>query len=162
MEQRRIIGIALLILSGLLFLVSAVMVIIKMPMGGDKMSHLLIDLLPKLVILAVLAYSILRPRRFDPSDFDPNDKWKIAFRRPNKKNRSAIDPDGYGFIATGCLCLFVSIDVSASSLKAVGINPYANTFTNIVTIALFVLTFGASMWAVFKSAMSIYRTHYKK
>ena len=111
MEQRRIIGIALLILSGLLFLVSAVMVIIKMPMGGDKVSHLLTDLLPKLVVLAVLAYSILRPRKFDPTEFDPHAKIKITPRRFKKKEHP---------------------------------------------------TFGASMWAVYKSAMSIYRTHYIK
>lgn len=161
MEQRRIIGIVLLILSGLLFLVSAITVIIKMPMGGEKVALLLTTLLPQLIVLAVLAYSILRPRRFDPSDFDPNDKWKNAWR-PNKKNHNAIDPDGYSFIATGCLCLFISIAFSASSLIAIGINPYANTVTNIVTIALFVLTFLAAMWAAYKSAMSIYRTHYKK
>lgn len=162
MEQRRIIGIVMLILSGLLFLVSAVTVIIKMPMGGEKVAHLLTFLLPQLIILAVLAYSILRPRRFDPSTFDPHAKIKITPRQFVKKDHNGTDPDGYYFIATGLLCLFISIAFSTSSLMAIGINPYANTFTSVVTIALFVLTFGASLWAVYKSAMSIYRTHYKK
>lgn len=156
MEQRRNIGIGLIIVAGLLFLVSAVSVIIKMPWGSEKVSHIVVNLLPQLLVLAVTAYPILRRQNLsEPPALGG------SFRQIRAASRRTYDPDGYHFIVAGGLCLFISISFSLFSLKAIGLNPFGNKLTSAAAIALCLLSFAGTMVAVVKSVQSIYRNYHK-
>ena len=56
MEQRRTIGYILLALAAVICLASNVWFIIKMPMGGEKVSHLLLWTLPEVIALLTVVY----------------------------------------------------------------------------------------------------------
>ena len=61
MEQRRTIGYILLALAAVVCLVSNVWFIIKMPMGGEKVSHLIFRALPEVIALLAVVYTFVRP-----------------------------------------------------------------------------------------------------
>ena len=56
MEQRRIIGYILLALAAVICLASNVWFIVKMPMGGEKVSHLIFRTLPEVLALLTVVY----------------------------------------------------------------------------------------------------------
>ena len=60
MEQRRTIGYILLALAAVVCLVSNVWFIIKMPMGGEKVSHLIFRTLPEVIALLAVVYIFVR------------------------------------------------------------------------------------------------------
>ncbi len=97
MEQRRIIGYILLALAAVICLVSNVWFIIKMPMGGEKVSHLVFRTLPVLLALLATVYTFVRPGK------TMNLKLDIRERRIKKDEQHAIDPQGYGYIMMGAM-----------------------------------------------------------
>ena len=89
MEQRRIIGYILLALAAVICLASNVWFIIKMPMGGEKVSHLIFRTLPEVIALLAVVYTFVRPGK------SVNLKLDVRERRLKLDEHHAIDPYGY-------------------------------------------------------------------
>ena len=92
MEQRRTIGYILLALAAVSCLASNVWFIVKMPMGGEKVSHLVFRTLPEVIALLTVVYVFVRQGR------SVNLKLDIRERRLKLDESNAIDPYGYSYI----------------------------------------------------------------
>ena len=109
MEQRRTIGYILLALAAVVCLVSNVWFIIKMPMGGEKVSHLVFRTLPEVLALLTVVYIFVHQGK------SMNLKLDIRERRLKLDESHAIDPYGYSYIMLGamsvCIILIFAVDI---------------------------------------------------
>ena len=148
MEQRRIIGYILLALAAVVCLASNVWFIIKMPMGGEKVSHLILKTLPVLLALLATVYNFVRPGR------TMNLKLDIRERRIKKVERDAIDPHGYGYIMMGAMSLFLTLAVAVDIMDKLGVPLFDRIPAGWCIVVLSVLTVAVVMWMSVKIAMA--------
>ena len=148
MEQRRIIGYILLALAAVVCLASNVWFIIKMPMGGEKVSHLILKTLPVLLALLATVYNFVRPGR------TMNLKLDIRERRIKKVERDAIDPHGYGYIMMGAMSLFLTLAIAVDIMDKLGVPLFDKIPAGWCIVVLSVLTVAVVMWMSVKIAMA--------
>ncbi len=148
MEQRRIIGYILLALAAVVCLASNVWFIIKMPMGGEKVSHLILKTLPVLLALLATVYNFVRPGR------TMNLKLDIRERRIKKVERDAIDPHGYGYIMMGAMSLFLTLAIAVDIMDKLGVPLFDRIPAGWCIVVLSVLTVAVVMWMSVKIAMA--------
>ena len=148
MEQRRIIGYILLALAAVIFLVSNVWFIVKMPMGGEKVSHLVFRTLPVLLALLATVYNFVRPGR------TMNLKLDIRERRIKKVERDAIDPHGYGYIMLGAMSLFLTLAIAVDIMDKLGVPLFDRIPAGWCIVVLSVLTVAVVMWMSVKIALA--------
>ena len=148
MEQRRIIGYILLALAAVICLVSNVWFIIKMPMGGEKVSHLILKTLPVLLALLATVYNFVRPGR------TMNLKLDIRERRIKKVERDAIDPHGYGYIMMGAMSLFLTLAIAVDIMDKLGVPLFDRIPAGWCIVVLSVLTVAVVMWMSVKIAIA--------
>ncbi len=148
MEQRRTIGYILLALAAVICLVSNVWFIIKMPMGGEKVSHLILKTLPVLLALLATVYNFVRPGR------TMNLKLDIRERRIKKVERDAIDPHGYGYIMMGAMSLFLTLAIAVDIMDKLGVPLFDRIPAGWCIVVLSVLTVAVVMWMSVKIAMA--------
>ena len=148
MEQRRIIGYILLALAAVICLVSNVWFIIKMPMGGEKVSHLILKTLPVLLALLATVYNFVRPGR------TMNLKLDIRERRIKKVERDAIDPHGYGYIMMGAMSLFLTLAIAIDIMDKLGVPLFDRIPAGWCIVVLSVLTVAVVMWMSVKIALA--------
>ena len=103
MEQRRIIGYILLALAAVICLASNVWFIVKMPMGGEKVSHLIFRTLPEVIALLTVVYIFVRQGK------SVNLKLDTRERRLKLDESNAIDSYGYSYIMMGAMSVFVTL-----------------------------------------------------
>ncbi len=148
MEQRRIIGYILLALAAVVCLASNVWFIIKMPMGGEKVSHLILKTLPVLLALLATVYNFVRPGR------TMNLKLDIRERRIKKVERDAIDPHGYGYIMMGAMSLFLTLAIAVDIMDKLGVPLFDKIPAGWCIVVLSVLTVAVVMWMSVKIALA--------
>ena len=148
MEQRRIIGYILLALAAVICLASNVWFIIKMPMGGEKVSHLILKTLPVLLALLATVYNFVRPGR------TMNLKLDIRERRIKKVERDAIDPHGYGYIMMGAMSLFLTLAIAVDIMDKLGVPLFDKIPAGWCIVVLSVLTVAVVMWMSVKIAIA--------
>ena len=148
MEQRRTIGYILLALAAVVCLASNVWFIIKMPMGGEKVSHLILKTLPVLLALLATVYNFVRPGR------TMNLKLDIRERRIKKVERDAIDPHGYGYIMMGAMSLFLTLAIAVDIMDKLGVPLFDRIPAGWCIVVLSVLTVAVVMWMSVKIAMA--------
>ena len=148
MEQRRTIGYILLALAAVICLASNVWFIIKMPMGGEKVSHLILKTLPVLLALLATVYNFVRPGR------TMNLKLDIRERRIKKVERDAIDPHGYGYIMMGAMSLFLTLAIAVDIMDKLGVPLFDRIPAGWCIVVLSVLTVAVVMWMSVKIALA--------
>ena len=148
MEQRRTIGYILLALAAVICLASNVWFIIKMPMGGEKVSHLILKTLPVLLALLATVYNFVRPGR------TMNLKLDIRERRIKKVERDAIDPHGYGYIMMGAMSLFLTLAIAVDIMDKLGVPLFDKIPAGWCIVVLSVLTVAVVMWMSVKIALA--------
>ncbi len=148
MEQRRTIGYILLALAAVVCLVSNVWFIIKMPMGGEKVSHLIFRTLPEVIALLAVVYTFVRPGKI------MNLKLDIRERRIKKDESNAIDPYGYNYIMMGAMSVFVTLIFAVDIMDKLGVPLFDRISAGWCIVVLSVLTVAVVMWMSVKIAMA--------
>ena len=148
MEQRRIIGYILLALAAVICLVSNVWFIIKMPMGGEKVSHLIFRTLPEVIALLAVVYTFVRPGKI------VNLKLDIHERRLKLDKHQAIDPYGYSYIMMGAMSVFVTLIFAVDIMDKLGVPLFDRIPAGWCIVVLSVLTVAVVIWMSVKIAMA--------
>ena len=148
MEQRRIIGYILLALAAVICLASNVWFIIKMPMGGEKVSHLLLWTLPEVIALLTVVYIFVRQGK------SVNLKLDIRERRLKLDESNAIDPYGYSYIMMGAMSVFVTLGFAVDIMDKLGVPLFDKIPAGWCIVVLSVLTVAVVMWMSVKIAMA--------
>ena len=148
MEQRRTIGYILLALAAVVCLVSNVWFIIKMPMGGEKISYLILRTLPEVIALLTVVYTFVRPGKI------VNLKLDIHERRLKLDKHQAIDPYGYSYIMMGAMSLFLTLAVAVDIMDKLGVPLFDRIPAGWCIVVLSVLTVAVVMWMSVKIAMA--------
>ena len=148
MEQRRTIGYILLALAAVVCLVSNVWFIIKMPMGGEKVSHLIFRTLPEVIALLAVVYTFVRPGKI------VNLKLDIHERRLKLDKHQAIDPYGYSYIMMGAMSVFVTLIFAVDIMDKLGVPLFDRIPAGWCIVVLSVLTVAVVIWMSVKIAMA--------
>ena len=148
MEQRRTIGYILLALAAVICLVSNVWFIIKMPMGGEKVSHLVLRTLPEVIALLTVVYIFVR------SGKSVDLKLDIRERRLKLDESNAIDPYGYNYIMMGAMSVFVTLIFAVDIMDKLGVPLFDRIPAGWCIVVLSVLTVAVVIWMSVKIAMA--------
>ena len=148
MEQRRIIGYILLALAAVICLVSNVWFIVKMPMGGEKVSHLIFRTLPEVIALLAVVYTFVRPGK------SVNLKLDIRERRLKLDESHAIDPYGYSYIMMGAMSVFVTLMFAVDIMDKLGVPLFDRISAGWCIVVLSVLTVALVLWLSVKIEMA--------
>ena len=148
MEQRRIIGYILLALAAVICLASNVWFIVKMPMGGEKVSHLIFRTLPEVIALLAVVYTFVR------SGKTVNLKLDIRERRLKLDESHAIDPYGYSYIMMGVMSVFVTLIFAVDIMDKLGVPLFDRIPAGWCIVVLSVLTVAVVIWMSVKIAMA--------
>ena len=135
-------------LAAVVCLVSNVWFIIKMPMGGEKVSHLIFRTLPEVIALLAVVYTFVRPGK------TMNLKLDIRERRIKKDEHDAIDPHGYGYIILGAMSLFLTLAVAVYIMDKLGVPLFDRISAGWCIVVLSVLTVALVLWLSVKIAMA--------
>lgn len=144
MERRRIIGYILLALAAVICLVSNVWFIVKMPMGGEKISYLILRTVPMLLVLLATVYTFVRTGR------TMNLKLDIRERRIKKVKHHAIDPDGFRYVSFGAMSLFIVIAFTVDLMHTLGQSPFNRIDAGTAVLVLVLLCMGFAIWGEIK------------
>ena len=144
MEQRRIIGYILLALAAVICLVSNVWFIVKMPMGGEKVSHLIFRTLPEVIALLAVVYTFVRPGR------SVNLKLDIRERRLKLDESHAIDPYGYSYIMLGAISVTVTIAFAIDIMGTLSVPPFDKVPAGWCIVVISAITVAVVIWMSIK------------
>ena len=148
MEQRRTIGYILLALAAVICLASNVWFIIKMPMGGEKVSHLLLWTLPEVIALLTVVYIFVHQGKSVDLKLD------IRERRLKLDESNAIDPYGYSYIMLGAMSVCVTLIFAVDIMDKLGVPLFDRIPAGWCIVVLSVLTVAVVMWMSVKIAIA--------
>lgn len=148
MEQRRTIGYILLALAAVVCLVSNVWFIIKMPMGGEKVSHLVFRTLPEVIALLTVVYIFVHQGK------SMNLKLDIRERRLKLDESHAIDPYGYSYIMLGAMSVCVTLIFAVDIMDKLGVPLFDRIPAGWCIVVLSVLTVALVLWLSVKIALA--------
>lgn len=148
MEQRRTIGYILLALAAVVCLVSNVWFIIKMPMGGEKVSHLVFRTLTEVLALLTVVYIFVRQGK------SVNLKLDIRERRLKLDESNAIDPYGYSYIMLGAMSVCVTLIFAVDIMDKLGVPLFDRIPAGWCIVVLSVLTVALVLWLSVKIEMA--------
>ena len=148
MEQRRTIGYILLALAAVVCLVSNVWFIIKMPMGGEKVSHLVFRTLTEVLALLTVVYIFVHQGK------SMNLKLDIRERRLKLNEQHAIDPYGYSYIMLGAMSVFVTLIFAVDIMDKLGVPLFDRISAGWCIVVLSVLTVALVLWLSVKIEMA--------
>ena len=148
MEQRRIIGYILLALAAVICLASNVWFIIKMPMGGEKVSHLIFRTLPEVIALLAVVYTFVRPGKSVTLKLD------VRERRLKLDEHHAIDPYGYSYIMLGAMSVCIILIFAVDIMDKLGVPLFDRISAGWCIVVLSVLTVALVLWLSVKIEMA--------
>ena len=148
MEQRRTIGYILLALAAVVCLVSNVWFIVKMPMGGEKVSHLIFRTLPEVIALLTVVYIFVH------QGMSMNLKLDIRERRLKLDESNAIDPYGYSYIMMGAMSVCVTLIFAVDIMDKLGVPLFDRIPAGWCIVVLSVLTVALVLWLSVKIALA--------
>ena len=139
----------MLALAAVICLASNVWFIIKMPMGGEKVSHLLLRTLPEVIALLTVVYIFFVHR-----GRSVNLKLDIRERRLKLDESNAIDPYGYSYIMMGAMSVCVTLIFAVDIMDKLGVPLFDRIPAGWCIVVLSVLTVAVVMWMSVKIAMA--------
>ena len=148
MEQRRTIGYILLALAAVICLASNVWFIIKMPMGGEKVSHLVFRTLPEVIALLTVVYIFVHQGK------SMNLKLDIRERRLKLDESHAIDPYGYSYIMLGAMSVCIILIFAVDIMDKLGVPLFDRISAGWCIVVLSVLTVALVLWLSVKIEMA--------
>ena len=148
MEQRRTIGYILLALATVICLASNVWFIVKMPMGGEKVSHLIFRTLPEVIALLTLVYIFVHRGK------SVNLKLDIRERRLKLDESHAIDPYGYSYIMLGAMSVCIILIFAVDIMDKLGVPLFDRISAGWCIVVLSVLTVALVLWLSVKIEMA--------
>ncbi len=148
MEQRRTIGYILLALAAVVCLVSNVWFIVKMPMGGEKVSHLIFRTLPEVIALLTVVYIFVHQGK------SMNLKLDIRERRLKLDEQHAIDPYGYSYIMMGAMSVCIILIFAVDIMDKLGVPLFDRIPAGWCIVVLSVLSVALVIWMSVKIAMA--------
>ena len=148
MEQRRIIGYILLALAAVICLASNVWFIIKMPMGGEKVSHLIFRTLPEVIALLTVVYIFVHQGK------SMNLKLDIRERQLKLDEQHAIDPYGYSYIMLGAMSVCIILIFAVDIMDKLGVPLFDRISAGWCIVVLSVLTVALVLWLSVKIEMA--------
>ena len=148
MEQHRTIGYILLALAAVICLASNVWFIVKMPMGGEKVSHLIFRTLPEVIALLAVVYTFVR------SGKTVNLKLDIRERRLKLDESHAIDPYGYSYIMLGAMSVCIILIFAVDIMDKLGVPLFDKIPAGWCIVVLSVLTVALVLWLSVKIEMA--------
>ena len=148
MEQRRIIGYILLALAAVICLASNVWFIVKMPMGGEKVSHLIFRTLPEVLALLTVVYIFVHQGK------SMNLKLDIRERQLKLDEQHAIDPYGYSYIMMGAMSVCIILIFAVDIMDKLGVPLFDRISAGWCIVVLSVLTVALVLWLSVKIAMA--------
>ena len=148
MEQRRTIGYILLALAAVVCLASNVWFIIKMPMGGEKVSHLIFRTLPEVLALLTVVYIFVHQGK------SMNLKLDIRERRLKLDESHAIDPYGYSYIMLGAMSVCIILIFAVDIMDKLGVPLFDRIPAGWCIVVLSVLTVALVLWLSVKIEMA--------
>ena len=148
MEQRRIIGYILLAMAAVICLASNVWFIVKMPMGGEKVSHLIFRTLPEVIALLTVVYIFVHQGK------SVNLKLDIRERRLKLDESHAIDPYGYSYIMLGAMSVGIILIFAVDIMDKLGVPLFDRIPAGWCIVVLSVLTVALVLWLSVKIEMT--------
>lgn len=148
METRKIIGTLLLALAAVVCLASNVWFIVKMPMGGEKVSHLIFRTLPEVIALLAVVYIFVRQGK------SVNLKLDIRERRLKLDESNAIDPYGYSYIMLGAMSVCIILIFAVDIMDKLGVPLFDRISAGWCIVVLSVLTVALVLWLSVKIEMA--------
>ena len=138
----------MLALAAVICLASNVWFIIKMPIGGEKVSHLIFRTLPEVIALLAVVYTFVR------SGKTVNLKLDIRERRLKLDESHAIDPYGYSYIMMGAMSVFVTLMFAVDIMDKLGVPLFDRISAGWCIVVLSVLTVALVLWLSVKIEMA--------
>ena len=148
MEQRRTIGYILLALAAVICLVSNVWFIIKMPMGGEKISLLAMRTLPEVLALLTVVYIFVHQGK------SMNLKLDIRERRLKLNEQHVMDPYGYSYIMLGAMSVCGTLIFAVYIMDKLGVPLFDRIPAGWCIVVLSVLTVALVLWLSVKIEMA--------
>ena len=138
----------MLALAAVICLASNVWFIIKMPMGGEKVSHLLLWTLPEVIALLTVVYIFVHQGKSVDLKLD------IRERRLKLDESNAIDPYGYSYIMLGAMSVCVTLIFAVDIMDKLGVPLFDRIPAGWCIVVLSVLTVALVLWLSVKIEMA--------
>lgn len=136
MEKRRLIGIVLLVLAGIVCLTTTVLSLTKLSADGESLSPVIIYMLVVLAFLLPDVWAFARPDARPP-----------LARRPQAAGRRIIDAAGYRYITLGTAALTLTIVLTINLLSKLGWDPFASMASTVAIIVFGIAATVTMLWA---------------
>ena len=138
----------MLALAAVVCLVSNVWFIVKMPMGGEKVSHLIFRTLPEVIALLTVVYIFVHQGK------SMNLKLDIRERRLKLDEQHAIDPYGYSYIMMGAMSVCIILIFAVDIMDKLGVPLFDRIPAGWCIVVLSVLSVALVIWMSVKIAMA--------
>ena len=138
----------MLALAAVICLASNVWFIVKMPMGGEKVSHLVFRTLPEVIALLTVVYVFVRQGK------SVNLKLDIRERRLRLDESNAIDPYGYSYIMLGAMSVCIILIFAVDIMDKLGVPLFDRISAGWCIVVLSVLTVALVLWLSVKIEMA--------
>lgn len=136
MEKRRLIGIVLLVLAGIVCLTTTVLSLTKLSAAGESLSPVIIYMLVVLAFLLPDVWAFARPDARPP-----------LARGPQAAGRRIIDAAGYRYITLGTAALTLTIVLTINLLSKLGWDPFASMTSTVAIIVFGIAATITMFWA---------------
>ena len=136
MEKRRLIGIVLLVLAGIVCLTTTVLSLTKLSAAGKSLSPVIIYMLVVLAFLLPDVWAFARPDAKPP-----------LARGPQAAGRRIIDAAGYRYITLGTAALTLTIVATIELLSNLGWDPFASMASAVAIIVFGIAATVTMLWA---------------
>ncbi len=136
MEKRRLIGIVLLVLAGIVCLTTTVLSLTKLSAAGKSLSPVIIYMLVVLAFLLPDVWAFARPDAKPP-----------LARGPQAAGRRIIDAAGYRYITLGTAALTLTIVATIELLSNLGWDPFASMTSTVAIVVFGIAATVTMLWA---------------
>lgn len=136
MEKRRLIGIALLVLSGIACLTTTILILTKLSASGESLAPVIIYLVVVLAFLLPDVWAFARPDARPP-----------LARGPQAAGRRIIDAAGYRYITLGTAALTITIVLTINLLSKLGWDPFASMTSTVAIVVFGIVATITMFWA---------------
>ena len=136
MEKRRLIGIVLLVLAGIVCLTTTVLSLTKLSAAGKSLSPVIIYMLVVLAFLLPDVWAFARPDAKPP-----------LARGPQAAGRRIIDAAGYRYITLGTAALTITIVLTINLLSKLGWDPFASMTSTVAIVVFGIVATITMFWA---------------
>lgn len=144
MEKRRLIGIVLLVLAGIVCLTTTVLSLTKLSAAGLTPDPFQKGRLAPVIIYMLVVLAFLLP---DVWAFARPDAKPPLARGPQAAGRRIIDAAGYRYITLGTAALTLTIVATIELLSNLGWDPFASMTSTVAIVVFGIAATVTMLWA---------------